>query len=314
MVTVLIENGVDFWSLGALPLGIALDLTLGGSARKPCPEAAIRPLARLADRALRGLAVRKKASPRGELLAGVLLAVVVVGLVAGLAWLVVEVLGLFDGPINLIGRGILIAWGLSLGRLGGEAIRASEAVDLATARRLASNLAGLGAARLDLTGIRRACVEGIGGRTYRQAVAPLFWLAIAGPAGLWGYLAILTLVETVDGGPRSRFFGFAAARLDDLANFAPARLSWLLLALSGALLGEDAAAAFRSGLAEGRRHPDQPAPWGSATLAAALGLPPGVGAAAVDASIVRRAVRIARVAALHAAALALAYRIVIWGS
>ncbi len=117
------------------------------------------------------------------------------------------------------------------------------------------------------------------------------------------------------GGPRSRYFGFAAARLDDLANFIPARLTWLLLALSAALLGEDAGQAFRSGLAEGRRHPDRPGVWGMATLAGALGHPArgNSPSRAGRASTVRRAVRIMQVAGLHAVALAVAYRIVVVG-
>jgi adenosylcobinamide-phosphate synthase len=316
MVTVLREYGVDFWAVGALPLGIGLDLALGHSPRKPCAGPAIRRLVEVAERGLRIAVARRGNTSKAELMAGLVLSLVVVGLVGGLAWLAVEVLGQIGGPANMIGRAVLIAWGLSCGRLGGEVIRASEALDLASARRAASGFAGLGSSRLDLAGIRRACVESVGERANRQVVAPLFWLAIGGPAGLWSYRAVDKLASmVVDHGPRSRFFGFAAARLDDLANFVPARLTWLLMALSAALLGEDAGEAYRSGLAGGRREPDRPGAWGKATLSGALGLQPGGSSSGdpVDSSKVRRAVRIVQVAGLHAAALAIAYRIVVLG-
>jgi adenosylcobinamide-phosphate synthase len=181
-------------------------------------------------------------------------------------------------------------------------------------RRPASGFLGLGSSRLDQDGIRRACVQVVGERANRLVIAPLFWLAIGGPAGLWSYQAIDTLgLMVVDGGPRSRFFGFAAARLGDLANFIPARLTWLLMALSAALLGEDAGVAFRYGLAEGRRYPDRPGVWGKATVEGALGLQPGGSSIdnPIKAATVRRAVRIMQLAGFHAVALALAYRIVI---
>jgi adenosylcobinamide-phosphate synthase len=316
MVTVLRQYGVDFWAVGALPLGIGLDLALGYFPRKPRPGLAIGRLVEVAERGLRAAIAQRGRTPKAELMAGVILAVVVVGLVGGLAWLAVEVLGQFGGPATLIGRAALIAWGLSSGGLGAGALRASEAPDLATARRVAASFLGIGSGRLDPDGINRACIRGVGERANRRVVAPLFWLGIGGAAGLWSYLAIDTLHAMVaDGSPRSRYLGFAAARLDDLANFLPARLTWLLLALSAALMGDDAGAAFRFGLAQGRRHPDRDEVWGRAALDGSLGLQPGgpLDHGPVNPSTVRRAVRIMQIAGLHAAALAIAYRIVVLG-
>jgi adenosylcobinamide-phosphate synthase len=315
-VTVLPEYGVNLWAVGALPLGVGLDLAFGPFPGKPRPCQAIGRLVDLAERGLRVAVARRGSTSKAELLAGVVLTLVVVGLVGGLAWLAIELLGQIGGPATLIGRAILIAWGLTFGRLGGEVIRASEAGYLVTDRRAASNLIGLGASRLDQEGIRRACVQIVGERANCQVVAPFFWLAIGGVAGLWSYQAIDTLSSKVaDGSPRSRYFGFAAARLDDLANFVPARLTWLLLALSAALLGEDGGAAFRFGRSLGRRHPDRPEIWGRATLDGSLGLQPGgpFQGNPIDPATVRRAVRIVQVAGLHAAALSIAYRIVIIG-
>jgi adenosylcobinamide-phosphate synthase len=314
MVTVLREFGVDLWSVGAVPLGVGLDLALGFSSKKPSPGLAIGWLVDRAERGLRVAIVRRGGTSKAELLAGLMLSLLVVGLVGGLVWLAVEVLDDLGGPASLVGRAILITWGLSLGRLGSEVVRASEAPDKVTAQRAAFRFVGLESTRLDQTGIRRACVRSVGERANRQVVAPLFWLAIAGPAGLWSYLAIDTLfVKVVGVGPRSLFFGFAAGRLHDLANFVPARVTWLLLALSAALLGENAGTAFRYGLSQGRRNPDRPGVWGSATLDGALGLQPG-GISAhqpIEPPTVRQAVLITQVAGFHAVALAIAYRIVV---
>ena len=157
-------------------------------------------------------------------------------------------------------------------------------------------------------------MRSVGERANRRVIAPLFWLAIGGPAGLWSYVAIDTLrAKVVDGGPRNRYLGFASARLDDLANVVPACLTWLLLALWATLLGEDGGTAFRFGLAVGRLDPVRSEAWGMATLDAALGLQPGgdLTYRPIDASTVRRAVRIVRCAGLHAAFLAIACQIVI---
>jgi adenosylcobinamide-phosphate synthase len=316
MVTVLREYAVNFWTVGAVPLGVGLELALGFSSRKPSPAPAIERLIEIAERGLRAAVARQGRNPKAELLAGSVLAVLIVGLVGGLAWLAVDVLGHLGGASTLIGQTFLIAWGLSFGRLGGEVIRASEAPDKAAARRAVSRFVGLEATRLDEAGIRRACLRNLGERTNSLVVAPLFWLALLGPAGLWSYLAIDTLgAQVVKVGPRNRFFGFTAARLDDLANFVPARLTWLLLALSAALLGEDAGAAFRCGMAVGRHHPARSEVWGRASLDGALGRQPGgpLFDEPVDAPTVRRAVLIMQVAGFHAVALAIAYRIVVVG-
>jgi adenosylcobinamide-phosphate synthase len=316
MVKIFLEYPVDFWALCAIPLGLLLGFLLERFARKPAPSRAIGPLVDLAERGLRASVARRRGGPKGELLAGSVLALVVVGLVGGLAWLSVELLAQVGGPANLIGRSLLIACGISIGRIGREVLRASEALDLTTARRAAVEFVGLEATRLDTREIRRACVRSVGERANRLVIAPLFWLAIAGPAGLWGYQAVDTLGRRFAvGGPRSRYLGFTSERLDDLANFAPERLTWLLISLSAALLGEDGVLAFRFGLRGRRPQPSRPGALAAAALDGALGVQSNgrLEAESPEPRTVRRALRIMQVAGLHAAALALAYRIVFIG-
>jgi adenosylcobinamide-phosphate synthase len=321
----------DFWALGAFPLGFALDLVLGDPRGWPHPVRVIGRLISVAERGLRVAVVRSGGGARRERLAGVILTVVVVGLVASLVWLLTEVLSQFGGPATLIGRTLLIYWGLAIRSLGRETLKASEAPTLLAARQELSMIVGRDTGKLEPGEIYRACVETIGENTSDAIVAPLFWLAVLGPAGLWGYKAVNTLDSMVGyRNARYRNFGWASAKLDDLANLVPARLTWLLIAVSAALLNEDGLASLRIGWRDGRKHPSPNAGWGEAAMAGALGVRLGGPASyggvpsmkpllgdpgePIDRATVRRAVRIMYVVALHAAALSLAAKIIVFGT
>jgi len=315
------EGGLDFWTLGALPLGVGLDLALGDPRGWPHPVRAVGALIRVAERGLRIVLARVGGGTSGESLAGVVLATVVVGVTAGLAWALTDMCDHLGGPAVLVGRGLLIYWGLAIRSLGEETLRASEAPDLATSRRELAMIVGRDTGRLDEAEIGRACVETIGENACDAVVAPLFWLAMAGPAGLWAYKAINTL-DSMVGHRDARYLhlGRASARLDDLANLVPARLTWLLIAIASAAIGEDGAAAFRVGWRDGRKHESPNAAWGEAAMAGALGVRLGGRATydgtpsdkpilgdpgpPIDRSTVRRAVLVMQVAALLAAGLA----------
>ena len=102
---------------------------------------------------------------------------------------------------------------------------------------------------------------------------PLFYTALAGPLGLWVYKAINTL-DSMVGYRTARYlhFGWASARLDDLANYVPARLSYLLLSLAAGLLERRGYQALRMGWRDGRKHPSPNAAWAEAAMAGALGV------------------------------------------
>jgi adenosylcobinamide-phosphate synthase len=109
--------------------------------------------------------------------------------------------------------------------------RALLAGDLRGARRLLPNLCGRDPAQLDEAGIARAVVESVAENCGDAIVAPLLWGALAGPPGLAAYRAANTLDAMVGHhSPRYERFGWASARLDDVANWAPARVTALLAA------------------------------------------------------------------------------------
>lgn len=150
---------------------------------------------------------------------------------------------------------------------------ALEAGDLAEARRRLPRLCGRDPAGLDEEALARAVIESVAENTADAVVAPLVWGALLGSAGLLGYRAVNTLDAMV--GHRSvRYarFGWAAARLDDVATWAPARLTALLAAAAAPAVGGDARRAWQSWLRYGNRHPSPNSGQCESAFAGALGV------------------------------------------
>src|SRR5262245_50339224 len=123
------EVGADFWVIGALPLGVGLDLILGDPRGWPHPVRAIGRLIDGVERALRMVLARLGGGPTVEVIAGATLAMVVVGVSAAFVWLITDLADQIGGPASLLVRTLLIYWGLAIRSLGDEALRASEATD-----------------------------------------------------------------------------------------------------------------------------------------------------------------------------------------
>ena len=148
--------------------------------------------------------------------------------------------------------------------------------DLDGARRRVRNLVGRDPWSLDAGGVARATVESVAENCADAVVAPLFWGAVAGLPGLLGYRAVNTLDAMVGHRTaRYREFGWAAARLDDAANWLPARATVGVTAVVAAVRERSWAAADRV-VATVRRdagqHPSPNAGPVEAAWAAALGV------------------------------------------
>ena len=165
--------------------------------------------------------------------------------------------------------------------LGARSLRAEAgaladllaAGDLPAARRRLTHLVGRDPSGLDEAGIARAAVESVAENTCDAIVAPLFWGAVAGAPGLLGYRAANTLDAMVGSrSPRYRRFGWASARLDDVLNLVPARLTAVLVAAVAPLAGGSATGALRVAARDGHRHPSPNSGYGEAAYAGALGL------------------------------------------
>src|SRR4051794_30218318 len=163
--------------------------------------------------------------------------------------------------------------GTSLGRAAETMHRSLAAGDLAAARAALPALAGRDPSALDAAGLARATVESVAENTSDAAVAPLFWGAVAGVPGLLGYRAVNTLDAMVGHrSPRYARFGWAAARLDDVANWLPARLTAALTVACAPLAGGSASGALRIWWRDGAAHPSPNAGRCEAAVAGALGL------------------------------------------
>jgi adenosylcobinamide-phosphate synthase len=152
-------------------------------------------------------------------------------------------------------------------------IQALDADDLDLARTRLSRIVGRDTAHLDATGICRAVIETVAESACDGIVAPLFWLATTGVSGAMAYKAINTL-DSMIGHPEPpyRYFGRVAARLDDVANFIPARLTALCIVAAAKLRRLDAAGAQRIWHRDGGRHPSPNAGQSEAAIAGALGV------------------------------------------
>jgi adenosylcobinamide-phosphate synthase len=211
-----------------------------------------------------------------ERLGGVILLLLVTGTAGGAAWLGLELAGRWHPWARLGLATVLVYYGLAARGLARHARRVLDACtkgDWEEARRRLSGIVGRDTQGLPPEEIYRACVETVGENTTDGVVAPLFYAALAGPVGLWAYKAVSTL-DSMVGYRNERYlrFGWASARADDAANYLPARLTWLLLALAAALAGKRGGEALRLGWRDGRKHPSPNSGWGEATMAGALGV------------------------------------------
>ncbi|MBD0022553.1 cobalamin biosynthesis protein [Gordonia pseudamarae] len=212
--------------------------------------------------------------------------------------------------------------GTTLAAVGEQMADSLDAGDLEAARALIPSLCGRDPNSLDADGMCRAAVESIAENTSDATVAPVLWGAVAGVPGLLAYRTVNTLDAMVGyRSPRYERFGWASARLDDLANFVPARVGGVL----AVVLGPDPAASWAAWHRDAHNHPSPNAGVVEASFAGALGI--GLGGRTVYAHGVemrpelgrghapgpvdlRAAVRLSRRVQTGAVAVAVGYRVV----
>ncbi len=168
--------------------------------------------------------------------------------------------------------------GTSLAREGMIMARRLEDGDLEAARARLSHLCARDPSGLDADALARATVESLAENTGDAVVAPLLWGAVAGVPGLVAYRAVNTL-DAMVGYRSARYerFGWASARLDDLANWIPARVTGLLTVLAAPVVAEKGAReaiseSWRVLRRDGAHHPSPNAGRCEAAAAGALGV------------------------------------------
>jgi adenosylcobinamide-phosphate synthase len=161
--------------------------------------------------------------------------------------------------------------GRSLSREAATVADQLAAGSLLAARDQVRHLVGRDTADLSTEEVARATVESVAENASDAIVAPLLWGAVAGLPGLLGYRAANTLDAMIGHrSPRYLRFGWAAARLDDLANWVPARLAALATAAWAPLVGGTAGKAIDAVRCDAGRHPSPNAGVVEAAFAGAL--------------------------------------------
>ncbi|AQT79643.1 adenosylcobinamide-phosphate synthase [Mycolicibacterium litorale] len=163
--------------------------------------------------------------------------------------------------------------GTTLARTGDALAGLLAADDIEGARTLLPSLCGRDPSALDGAGLARAGLESVAENTSDAAVAPLLWAAVGGVPGVLVYRGVNTLDAMIGHrSPRYVRFGWAAARLDDMANYAAARVAGLLVVVCAPLVGGSPAGAVRAWWRDAGRHPSPNAGVVEASFAGALGV------------------------------------------
>jgi adenosylcobinamide-phosphate synthase len=236
--------------------GVALDLAIGDPAWLPHPVRAIGWFAGVAERLWRSTGLPLQ-------LAGALFWFSVVGLTCAIVWITVPFANIYWIYAFLACRDLDIE--------AGRVIRALRENDLPHAREMLSYIVGRDTENLDEPEILRATIETVAENLSDGVIAPLFWLAIAGPVGMAGYKAVNTLDSMVGHrNERYRDFGCFSARADDAANFVPARVAALLIWVAALIPGFNARRSFQVTMRDGATQPSPNSGYPEAAAAGAL--------------------------------------------
>lgn len=244
------------WEVAAA--AVTLDLLLGDPGWAPHPVRALGWWVTRAERTAR----RMFGATRS---AGIVLWLSTIGIAVGIVWLSPRWLDLYWVYSLLAIR--------SLDRESQRVLRRLDEDDLAGARKALSWIVGRDTEQLDAKEIRRAVLETVSENTSDGITAPLFYLALAGAPGMAAYKAINTLDSMVGyRDDRWREIGWFSARVDDAANWIPARLTALFAVVAAALLRLDWRSAWRTAWRDGGSQPSPNAGWPEAAFAGALGV------------------------------------------
>jgi adenosylcobinamide-phosphate synthase len=243
------------WEFGA---AVVLDLALGDPRWLPHPVRGIGWLIAAGERLVRRSRLPLRA-------AGVVLCLGVAAITAVVVYLTLPYANIYWAYSFLALR--------SLDFEATKVIRTLEGGALENAREQLSMIVGRDTTHLDEAGIVRAVIETVSENFGDAVVAPAFYLALLGPAGMAAYKAVNTLDSMVGyTDERYRELGWASARLDDLLNLIPARLAALMVWSVAWLVGSDSVQSFRVTFRDAHKQPSPNSGWPEAAFAGALGV------------------------------------------
>ena len=211
----------------SLVFGWLLDRLLGDPERLPHPVVLFGKMIARGERLLN----------RGKCLVfkGALLAISLISVVVLATWALVIVADTINIYIGMAVRAILVFYCLAGTTLIREVRQVFYAIDrsLDEGRRQVARIVGRDTSELTDEEVRKAALETLAENLSDGVIAPLFWFAIGGVPAMMGYKMVNTLDSMIAyHSPRYLKFGKVAARIDDIANYIPARLTALLMLIS----------------------------------------------------------------------------------
>lgn len=234
------------WSLIALVLGFCLDLIVGDPHGIPHPVVLIGKLISGVEKLVRRIFPK---TVLGENITGGVLWLIVVSVSTAVPGAILWLCYRLTPWLGLAVETVFCAQILATKSLKTESMKVYTALKTGTledARYAVSMIVGRDVARLDRDGVTRAAVETVAENTSDGIIAPLVFLAIGGaPLGFF-YKAVNTMDSMLGYvEPPYKNIGLVSAKMDDVFNFLPARLSALVMLAAGALLGLDARNGWR---------------------------------------------------------------------
>jgi adenosylcobinamide-phosphate synthase len=185
----------------------------------------------------------EKSDPKTQRINGMLSVVALIALAVGIGWGLVYFLSKvpYGWILEALALSTMIA-GRSLYQHVAAVSAALKGSSIEDARAAVGQIVGRDTDNLDNHGVSRAAIESLSESFSDGVLAPIFWTALFGLPGAFAYKALNTADSMIGHkNQRYRYFGWAAARLDDVANFIPARLSALILYLASHILGQNEA-------------------------------------------------------------------------
>lgn len=238
-----------------------LDLLIGDPFGMFHPVVAIGKLISLTEKLLRKaipMGKEREADKENKRKAGIILVVIVCVVTTGLSVLILWLAGLVGWVLQAV-VAFIMCWQMLAGKsLSKAAMGVYQALRTGTvedARYAVSMIVGRDTKSLDEVGIIKATVETVAENTSDGIIAPMLFFLILGIPGMYFYKAVNTMDSMVGyKNDKYRYLGTAAAKLDDVLNFVPARVSGVCMVLAAFVCGFDGAGAFRIFRRDRKKH------------------------------------------------------------
>ncbi|WP_195941050.1 adenosylcobinamide-phosphate synthase CbiB [Romboutsia sp. 1001713B170131_170501_G6] len=252
-------------------IGYIIDLIVGDPYSFPHPVRYIGKLIKKTESI-----IRKKAKSDKDLkIGGFFLWLIVVGITYLVTYLIIKISSFIPGGF-LVANSILIYTTLATKCLKDEAVKIYNVLktgDIERARIQVSYIVGRDTTQLNEGEIIRATVETVAENTVDGIIAPMFYAFIGGAPLAMAYKAVNTLDSTVGyKNDKYKDLGFASAKIDDIANFIPARISVLLMSIGSLLVGHNCKEALKIGIRDRKNHKSPNCAYAEGAVAGALGV------------------------------------------